>query len=156
MNLSLVPGAATHPEKVLFQFTPGLETPHDADSVKLNYLWGRWLVEKAKRNSRSFDEDPSLEASSLSYNQTTHRTCDATRLSEENFMQFIFTEKKRGSSGGSSSTAGMKAGAVVGIAVGSVVAVALSGGMVLWWWQRKWRSAAGERSGRGDVYHLEI
>ena len=165
-------GAATHPEKVLFQFTPGLETPHDADSVKLNYLWGRWLVDKARRNSRSFDQDPSLKASSLTYNQTTHRTCDATRLVGGNFMQFIFTEKKRGggsSGNGSSSTGsspsppgrgsvtleGMKAGVVVGIAVGSVVVVALSGGMILWW-RRGRRIAAGERGGRGDVYHLEI
>ena len=167
-----VVGAATHPEKVLFQFTPGLETPHDVDSVKLNYLWGRWLVEKARRNSRSFDQDPSLKASSLTYNQTTHRTCDATRLVGGNFMQFIFTEKKKGggsSGGGSSSTGsspsppgrgsvtleGMKAGVVVGIAVGSVVVVALSGGMILWW-RRGRRIAARERGGRGDVYHLEI
>ena len=86
-------GAATHPEKVLFQWTRDLETPHSADAVRLNQLWGMWLVEAARQTDASF-ADRALERAALVYNQTTHAVWDSRAILDGNFMQLYFTEAK--------------------------------------------------------------
>ena len=86
-------GAATHPEKVLFQWTSGLETPHSASAVRLNQLWGMWLVEAAQQNNASF-ADRALERTALVYDQTTHALWDSRAILDGNFMQLYFTEAK--------------------------------------------------------------
>ena len=128
-------GAATHPEKILFQWTLGLETPHTADAVRLNMLWGEWLVDKARQNARAF-ASAAQEQASLVYNQTTNQLFDSTGIIGGNFMQLYFTERSSSAASTTPAPACISAAVpsghlAVGVGVGLAVGLPLAAGVAL-------------------------
>ena len=61
-------GAATHPEKVLFEWNPRILSPHTNSSAVANNWFGILLTDPARYNTRSFP-DPESELATLSYSK---------------------------------------------------------------------------------------
>ena len=102
-------GAATHPEKVLFEWRRDLVYPRSVDAIHLNTMWSLLVTEHARRNNRSFEAPagggPVGNASSstdvdggaallnalLWYNTSANPMYDARHLMGGEFRQLIFT-----------------------------------------------------------------
>jgi gamma-glutamyl hydrolase len=83
-------GAATHPEKVIYEWRTNIKAPHTDDSLQANLWFSKLAVNDARRNSRAF-ASKSEESSYLSY---FNQIGETGSYAGGEFRECYFTVKK--------------------------------------------------------------